>query len=949
MSAASPVAGLQGRSVEKLALGQALDVLASGRQTTILVEGEAGIGKTRLLTDTLDQARDRGFQVSFGSGEELERTRPFGVVAGALGCARSSPDPRRAAIATLLATHGVAAEGPITITSDPGLQFRAVDAFVDLAEELALHAPLVIGLDDLQWADPSSLLTISAIARRLTGLPLALICCFRPSPREPQLQRTVDALQAAGAQQLTLHRLTQDAVSALVSEAVGAEAGSGLLRAIAGAGGNPLFVTELLSAIRQEGLLQTSDGRADVAARSLPPMPPTLRLTILRRVSFLPEETLQALRSASIMGGSFTLTDLSTSTARSALSLSDALAEAIAAGVLADEGARLRFRHDLIRDAIYEDLPGSVRLALHREAGQRLAAAGAPTSQVAEHLARGAIAGDASAVEWLTRAAREAATRSPDVAADLLGRAITLLDPRDPGRDRLLAEQAGSLMWAGRVTDSERACRAVLDRTHEPAADGPARICLGLALVASGRPRDALRELEAAAQVTETEQANGLAWASVARLWLGDLDGATATAEQARSAAAATGDPIATSTALGSLVAVTERRGHLREAGRMIDDALRLADQTPGRQGHRPHPLHADRGFILAELDQLDEAAATLRTGRRICEELGVGWHLPSYHTATAVERYIVGEWDDAIVEIEASIQLADETGMHRWLVLSHSVLSLIKLHRNDIAGAVSAAAIAAGALAATETRYRSQWAPWARALTLEADGRHADAFAALAEAWDECAAIGDVIEYRALGPDLVRLALAVGDTRRARDVSLSVAELAARNDVPSVTGAALRCRGLRDDDAETLQAAVSAYGRSPRPLELGLACEDAGAAFARRGVVDRARPLLEQAVEIYERLDAARDLARAEAVQRAAGIRRGRRGTRRRPQHGWSSLTASEQTVARLVAEGLSNPQIGERLYVSRRTVQTHLAHVFTKLDISSRSQLAAETARHP
>jgi DNA-binding CsgD family transcriptional regulator len=113
--------------------------------------------------------------------------------------------------------------------------------------------------------------------------------------------------------------------------------------------------------------------------------------------------------------------------------------------------------------------------------------------------------------------------------------------------------------------------------------------------------------------------------------------------------------------------------------------------------------------------------------------------------------------------------------------------------------------------------------------------------------------------------------------------------------------------------------------------------------------VVDRARPLLEQAVEIYERLDAARDLARAEAVQRAAGIRRGRRGTRRRPQHGWSSLTASEQTVARLVAEGLSNPQIGERLYVSRRTVQTHLAHVFTKLDISSRSQLAAETARHP
>jgi DNA-binding CsgD family transcriptional regulator len=285
---------------------------------------------------------------------------------------------------------------------------------------------------------------------------------------------------------------------------------------------------------------------------------------------------------------------------------------------------------------------------------------------------------------------------------------------------------------------------------------------------------------------------------------------------------------------------------------------------------------------------------------------------------------------------------------MGRWLVLSHSVLSLIKLHRNDITGAVRAAETAVGTLAATGTRFRSQWAPWARALALEADGRPADAFAVLAQTGDECDASGVMIEYRVLGPDLVRLALANGDQRRAAHVASALARLAEENDVPSLTGAALRCRGLLDDDAETLQAAVSAYGRSPRPLELALACEDAGAALTRRGQGQRARPLLEQAVEIYERLDAARDLARTDAVLRAAGIRRGRRGTRRRPQHGWSSLTPTEQTVARLVAEGLSNPQIGDRLYVSRRTVQTHLSHVFTKLDISARSQLAAETARH-
>jgi DNA-binding NarL/FixJ family response regulator len=112
--------------------------------------------------------------------------------------------------------------------------------------------------------------------------------------------------------------------------------------------------------------------------------------------------------------------------------------------------------------------------------------------------------------------------------------------------------------------------------------------------------------------------------------------------------------------------------------------------------------------------------------------------------------------------------------------------------------------------------------------------------------------------------------------------------------------------------------------------------------------VLATATPALTQAIAGYERLDAARDLARAEATLRAAGIHRGRRGARKRPQTGWLSLTPTERMIADLVVEGLSNPQIGERLYVSFRTVQTHLAHVFAKLDISSRAQLAAEVTRH-
>ena len=138
------------------------------------------------------------------------------------------------------------------------------------------------------------------------------------------------------------------------------------------------------------------------------------------------------------------------------------------------------------------------------------------------------------------------------------------------------------------------------------------------------------------------------------------------------------------------------------------------------------------------------------------------------------------------------------------------------------------------------------------------------------------------------------------------------MAGLAERNQVPSLAGAALRCRGLADDDAGTLAAAVQAYQGGTRPLELAGACEDAGAAYARHGMAGRARPLLEQALAIYEQLDAGRDLARAEAVLRQAGLRRGRRGPRGRPKFGWPSLTPAEQAVASLVADGLTNPQIG-------------------------------------
>ena len=589
-----------------------------------------------------------------------------------------------------------------------------------------------------------------------------------------------------------------------------------------------------------------------------------------------------------------------------------------------------------------------MRRGLHREAAARLAGAGAPRLRVAEHFARGAAPGDGEAIEWLARAARDAAPGSPAAAASLLDRAITLMRPDDPGRDQLIAEQAGQLMQAGRIADAEATCRRLLDRRHDPAVEGAARICLGHALLAQGRIRDGLAELDRAAQsplLTGAEQAAAQAQASFARLTLGDLDGAASAARQASSASAA-GDQYSASIAMTMLAMLSHYRGQFADALRISDDALRLAGESLTRQG-RQYPVHIFRGYLLVHLDRLEEARSILQTGRRSYEERGVRWPLPSFGVYLGVERFIAGEWDDALAELESSLELAEEIGETYSVNYARIVMSLISFHRDDLSRAAAAVQAAFQNLAGWDSPHRASWAAWPHALLQEASGQPAQALKTLTGPLRESSRLGISAEYPVMGADLVRLAMAEGDISLARQVAAAVGDMASCNDLPWLRGAALRCQGLAENDAHALVAAAGTYAEASRPLELALASEDAATALVRQGDTERARPLLDQAIAIYERLGADRDLSRVNAILRLAGVRRGIRGPRRRAQFGWQSLTATELTVSGLVADGLSNPQIGERLFVSRRTVQTHLAHVFTKLDLSSRAQLAAEVTR--
>ena len=259
--------------------------------------------------------------------------------------------------------------------------------------------------------------------------------------------------------------------------------------------------------------------------------------------------------------------------------------------------------------------------------------------------------------------------------------------------------------------------------------------------------------------------------------------------------------------------------GQLAEALKLSDEAVSLADTSPGRAGHQ-FPVYAARGWILMEVDQNEAARQAFAIGRRLCDELGVRWPLATYQAYLAVERFIAGAWDDAATELEAGIDFAEETGTTYALKPSLSAQAVIRLHRNDLPGAWQAVEKAA-AVGDRGSRLFDYRALWARALLLEAEGDTAGAFETLAGRWQLCRDASMAIDYPLVGPDLVRLARATGDACLAEEVADAVAAVAFGNDVPSITGAALRCRGLLNRRRRSLRPGARRVPNSPRRWSL--------------------------------------------------------------------------------------------------------------------------------
>lgn len=699
---------------------------------------------------------------------------------------------------------------------------------------------------------------------------------------------------------------------------------------------------ELLEALREEGAIDVVDGRAHVSRVSLPP---NLRLTMLRRMTFLPEATLEVLKVASVLGSRFSVAELCALTRRTAVELLSSLDPAIRVGYLGEHGDDLSFRHDLIREAIYDDLPLAFRKQLHHDAAHELPGVGADTLRIAEHVIRSASPGDVTAVEWLRRAASTVGGNAPQTAAVLLEHGLELIGGSDPLRGPLLAELVPSLVLAGRQDEAARFASQALDLDIGPDLEGQVRQWQIMALMTQGRGAEAADASEAVLRtegISPALRAQCLGSGALGHLMALDLDRARGRAVEALRFAEEIGDDRGIAGCFFALGYILFHGGRWAEAFAVGDKAIAAASRDALAAQLHPHTL---LGEFLATAGRFEEAERVLQAGHRRASELGTSYALPFYRLATARLQFVLGEWDNALAEAEATISLSGEVGTRVRIADAHSLVSRIAAERGDVDKAATAMRAAEEELAGGSPGSLRRYVD--RAFLQEAGDPEA-AFAGLRAFFDGSEAFGVFPELFEYAPDLVRLARANGEPELARRVTEWI-EATDRGDKSTLADATvLRCRGLLEEDADTLFRSVEACRRAGAPFDAALACGDAAILLASRGQTKEARALAGEARVTFEELGAQRRLASLAAALRAFGIRSGSRTSRRRPTTGWESLTPTEEKISVLVAQGLTNQQIADGLFVSRYTVETHIRHVFAKLGVTSRVQLAKDVARH-
>jgi DNA-binding CsgD family transcriptional regulator/tetratricopeptide (TPR) repeat protein len=938
MHPVTPAGALVGRDSEMTLLTGLVKEAARGRGGSVLIEGEPGIGKSTLVRVAVEQAPETGCQVFWGCGDELSQALPLLPFLDGLLVREPGANPRRNAIVQLLRGETTADRG----TDVPAMLAEQLLALV--AEQCAIR-PVILVVDDLQWADPASIALWGRLARSARQVPLLLVGMMRPVPQREDLL----ALRrvAAEAARLELTGLTEAAVADLVAALAGGRPDDDLLRLAEGAAGNPLYVTELVAALaRGSGLTLTEAGAAELTGGSAPG---SLSAAIADRLGFVAGPVRDILRAAALLGVEFAVRDLATVLGCSVPDLTPAVDEACAAGVLAESGHGLGFRHPLIRAALYDDMPTPLRAAWHRDAGRALAESGASADRVARQLLR-ATDGRGDSIEpidewmldWLARAADPLVGQAPGVAAELLTRAVAS-SPAGTARHSWLASRlADALYRIGDRAGAERIANGALEYATETDVLVDLHWTLAQCRMLAGLSAESLATLDralASPGISARYRARLLVLAARTHCNIGEMEKAGQVATDALAAATEAADNWAMGWALHVLTIVTAEQGHVTDSLPLFDRALAVTQADPALTDLRLL-LQLNKAVTLGNLDRYKEALATAAQARYLADQVGTAMRLTQAHDVLGQLLFETGRWDEALAEVGILPEDRKEPAV---ACCDLGIAAVIGFHRGET-GVARRQLAAAGPHAKRIGHRLVVPLTLARSLDREQDGALPEALAVLTDAFDGNSE--ELEEIEDLLADTVRLAIETGDLSAAQALTGRATALAAESEVPNRQANALYCRGLLDQDASRLLAAAQRYDDAGRPLLRAMALEAAAGYFVDADDRAEARDAFTQAVEVYTTLGAAADISRLQATFRAHGIRRGPHAKHRRARSGWDSLTATEIKIAAFVEEGLSNPEIAAKLLLSRRTVATHVSHILKKLDVNSRIDIARESA---
>lgn len=934
---------LLGRDAELLEARHWLARAGAGEGGILLVRGEPGIGKSRLVEEVLGIADEAGMTLCAAEANPTDRTRPFGVCADALGVTTRSPVLGLADLARKINGHR---GRQMRLEEVPVEVHGVVEDLLGVFASACATAPVLLALDNVHWLDNSSLLWLRAVAKVCRQYPALVLLTTRNSDR-PEVEDADAGIRRTGAGVIDLGPLEFESVRALAHELTGGEPGPRLSQRLAQAEGNPLFVTELVAALLEQGRVTlTADGQARIPE---PGQATSLPASILHRIALLPSESIQTLRAAAVCGRAFDADDVSLLMGRPGFEVAESLRTAQRAGMIETRAEHLWFCHELIHDALYADWPAPVRRGLHRQLGLALADSGAPWSRVAHHLSLGATEGDAVVLEWLHRIGLELAPFDPLGAVGLLERSAQLSPAGTSSTDTIRTDLSVCLAWAGRAGEGEQLAEAVVSESFDVAIRTRAAGWLATSLLLRGRVVDSRRICDRALGDVEGAPRDVLLLRVVgeaASIALGDRPGALERLRVLVGEATAVGDAAVRSSCLGGLALAEMNAGHLEAATGYAAESVRDAEsaRTPTAFMGNSHVVYAE---ILQDQDRMSEAAEVMS---RLLAAGGAG---RSVSTVAQVERqrargnFAAGRWDEVMVDLDNSLA-AYETGADLWpeAVALHALMSV---HRGDLDAAQADLDRFDAAVAAGTPCFVLDHPVLARAFLLEAQGRDADAVAVLAGGWKIAEAAPLAMAMPTIGPPLARLAVQGGLVASLPDVVGALDRLAAANPAVARLRAAERwVAGLLVGDAGALLEAVDVQQRAARPLDLAMMKEDAAVVLARDGHHGEARRLLDEADSCYRQLGAEQRCSHARARLRPLGVQPGATGSRDRPKSGWEALTNAERRVVELVGQRFSNLEIAEQLFVSRRTVESHVSHAVAKLGCASRKDLAEEGRRH-